>query len=145
MLTSPPNRGATVNIPTPRRFITTTVVSQDPTKAYPAVTATSPAHDQWIKSRLDEEAAGKLSISRALKLWARMAAPPPVDDSQQRSAPSGLGENGPVPWADLDPGEGVFHGEDNSSSDTGGESQEEDRGARDGGPDEVMAAAAVLP
>ena len=92
---------------------------------------------------MDEEEAGKRS--GALKPLARMSAPPPVDDSpQRRSSPSGPGENVPVAWADLDPGEGLLHGEDNSSSDTGGESQEEDRGASGGGLDEVMAAA-VLP
>lgn len=73
-----------------------------------------------------------------------MSAPPPVDDSDQRSSPSGPAENVRVAWADLDPGEALFHGEDNSSSDTGGESQEEDRGASGGGLDEVTAAA-VLP
>lgn len=69
-----------------------------------------------------------------------MAAPPPLGDSQQqRSSPSGPGENVQVAWADLDPGEALFQGEDNSSSDTGGESQEDT-----GELDEVMATAAAV-
>lgn len=70
-----------------------------------------------------------------------MAPPPPLGDSQQQrsSARSGPpGENVQVAWADLDPGEALFQGEDNSSSDTGGESQEDANEL-----DEVMAAAAA--
>lgn len=65
-------------------------------------------------------------------------------DSLHRLSPRpGAGGDGgdgvPAAWADLDPGEGigVLH-DDSSSSDTGGDSQEEDRGARDGGLDEVQ-------
>eukprot|EP00904_Undaria_pinnatifida_P012189 jgi/Undpi1/80/HiC_scaffold_1.g00080.m1 len=66
-------------------------------------------------------------------------------DSLHRLSPRpGAGGDGgdgvPAAWADLDPGEGigVLH-DDSSSSDTGGDSQEEDRGARDGGLDEAVA------